>query len=350
MRMLLAGSALIAGCATGMAKDAIVGETVPGLTEVTWVQGEPVSAFEDGEVYVLDFWATWCGPCIRAMPHMNELAAKHENDATFIGVHIWPRESSAPPSEWIEKRKADGKEVFEFAIAEDIDRRTAETWMDPNARTGIPTTMVINGDGRLVWMGHPMELDEPLQQIIDGTYDLEAKLPEYRTQIAAASDMRAAMDARESGDAATLMRKGLEAIRAAPDNYGHYAGRIYRSLLVDAADKDLAEVFLSRVLTTPVGKNPHQLNGIAWQIATEYPAEQRDLNVALVLARKSCEMLDYEDASSLDTLARVHYEMGNLDLAIQEQRRAIDAAGENEGMREQLEAVLDEYEDAAAKR
>lgn len=348
MRILVMTGAACVVAAAACGGEAIIGERAPALSEVTWVKGEPVSSFEVDRVYVLDFWATWCGPCIRAMPHMNELASKHADDATFVGVHIWPRETSEPPAEWLAKREAEGKDVFSFAIAEDIDGRTAKAWMDPNARTGIPTTMVIDGQGRLVWMGHPMELDEPLQQIIDGTYDLDAKLPEYRAQVAAASDMREAMAARDAGDPATMMRKALAAISAAPESYGHYASRVYQHLMVDAADKDLAEVFLSRVLTTPVGKDAYQLNGLAWAIATEFPEDRRDLGLAEVLARKSCEMLDYEDSSSLDTLARVHYELGNLDKAIEWQRKAVEKSGENERLRAAMQEVLDGYEKEAA--
>jgi thiol-disulfide isomerase/thioredoxin len=50
-----------------------VGDDAPPLVQGTYVQGEPVREFEQGKVYVVEMWATWCGPCVQAMPHVTEL-------------------------------------------------------------------------------------------------------------------------------------------------------------------------------------------------------------------------------------------------------------------------------------
>ena len=42
-----------------------------------WIQGEGPVSFEPGKVYVFECWATWCGPCVALIPHVNELHEKY---------------------------------------------------------------------------------------------------------------------------------------------------------------------------------------------------------------------------------------------------------------------------------
>jgi thiol-disulfide isomerase/thioredoxin len=53
---------------------------------MTWIKGQPVTRFEPGHVYVVEFWATWCGPCAAAMPHLSELQKKYAGRLTVVGV------------------------------------------------------------------------------------------------------------------------------------------------------------------------------------------------------------------------------------------------------------------------
>src|SRR5262245_46540030 len=49
-----------------------VGDPAPLLKVTKWLQGDEVKGFETDKTYVVEFWATWCGPCIVMMPHMSE--------------------------------------------------------------------------------------------------------------------------------------------------------------------------------------------------------------------------------------------------------------------------------------
>src|SRR5947208_1155637 len=46
-----------------------VGDRAPGLSVSKWLKGEPVTQFQPGKVYVVEFWATWRQPCIKSIPH-----------------------------------------------------------------------------------------------------------------------------------------------------------------------------------------------------------------------------------------------------------------------------------------
>ncbi|MFR4418059.1 MAG: TlpA disulfide reductase family protein [Akkermansia sp.] len=57
---------------TVASEDALPSLALDGLPDV-WIQGTPVKEWEKDKVYIFEFWATWCGPCLAAMPHMEQL-------------------------------------------------------------------------------------------------------------------------------------------------------------------------------------------------------------------------------------------------------------------------------------
>ena len=78
-----------------------LGDPAPPLTVSSWVKGDKVEKFEPGKMYVVEFWATWCGPCLESIPHLTELAHKYKDKGVrFIGVDIWEQDAgwSSPSS------------------------------------------------------------------------------------------------------------------------------------------------------------------------------------------------------------------------------------------------------------
>src|SRR5262245_48165741 len=63
-----------------------IGDKAPALAIEKWVKGTPVESFQNGKVYVVEFWATWCSPCVAGMPHLTELQKKFKaKGVTVIG-------------------------------------------------------------------------------------------------------------------------------------------------------------------------------------------------------------------------------------------------------------------------
>ncbi len=145
------------------------GDAAPALSIEQWLQGSPVSGFEAGKVYVVEFWATWCPPCVAAIPHLNEVQSQHP-DIVVIGVAGSERRPAAgQPDTRVDKLKefiAKRGEGMSYRVAYDDDRSMPKAWMEPAGQGGIPCTFIVGRDGKIAWIGHPVAMDKPLAAAI----------------------------------------------------------------------------------------------------------------------------------------------------------------------------------------
>src|SRR3954468_7822384 len=64
------------------------GQPAPEIRTGQWIKGTPVTSFEKDKIYIVEFWATWCGPCLESIPHLTEIAYKYRNEVSVIGVSV----------------------------------------------------------------------------------------------------------------------------------------------------------------------------------------------------------------------------------------------------------------------
>src|SRR2546422_5100639 len=160
-----------------------VGNPAPKLQVSRWVQGEPVKDFEDDKAYIVEFWATWCGPCVASIPHVNELHQKYKDKGlVVIGQNVWENDTSK-----VEPFITKMGEKMTYRVALDNGAgnkgKMAQTWMEAADQHGIPTAFIVNKQGKIAWIGHPMSLKESvLEQVLDGKFDVAKAATAYESK------------------------------------------------------------------------------------------------------------------------------------------------------------------------
>ncbi|RWN91772.1 TlpA disulfide reductase family protein [Mesorhizobium sp.] len=144
----------------------------PPIKVDDWLRGEPLANFQPGKVYLVEFWATWCGPCVAAMPHLVELKEKY-NDRGFEVVGVAASEQAPTADEARTKLDAWLTERFpnlNYRIAFDYTGEMNRLWMEASSSLGIPTSFVVDRDGHIAFIGHPSELDDILPNVLNGSW------------------------------------------------------------------------------------------------------------------------------------------------------------------------------------
>lgn len=282
-----------------------VGDKAPALSINKWVKGAPVTEFAPGKVTVVEFWATWCGPCKASMPHLSELQKEYKDKGvTIIGVTSTdPRNSLAG----VEKMTAEKGDTMGYTVAWDQDRQTSNAYMIAAAQPGIPTAFIVDQTGTIAWIGSPFKMDEPLAKIVAGSWDVAAARSEFEPmQQANIGSMRFSMAAKKK-DTAGMLEHG-------------------------------------RKLVETSGSDSQTMNFVAWTIVDpargiDFSTNKKLAELGMDAAKRANEATGNKEAGLLDTLAWAYFANGDKENAIATEKMAIGLAEDDE-TRKELEAAL----------
>lgn len=377
-----------------------IGSAAPAIDVEHWVsdgkgQFGKVTEFEKGKVYIVEFWATWCGPCIASMPHLAETQKKYSDKGVqiisisdedietvnkFLERKFGNQQDEEEAAEDDQKESEDagpatyGELTSAYCLTTDPDGSVQKDYMEAAGQNGIPTCFIVGKEGHIEWIGHPMEMDEPLSKVVSDKWDRVAYHAEFKKAQRRDTLVQKIMVAAQGGETEEAM--GM--LREAREEYADDAEFLtmleqfefqiqimpiiqkFRSGETEEAEKDLTAfaesatgsakfranviLFQMAMQAENTGKaaetlkgissmdaEPEVLNQLAWSVY-EMAAESADTSADLVdaarsVAEKAVE-LDPENGVILDTLAHLVHLQGNLDRAIELQTRAMKNPGQ----------------------
>jgi len=101
-----------------------------------------------GKPLLVEFWATWCPPCRKSIPHLNEIYSKYRSKGLEIVGITDENEATV--------KKFQRQVPMDYSVAVNTPQSVYEQF----GIEGIPTAFLVDKGGKIVWTGHPMELTE----------------------------------------------------------------------------------------------------------------------------------------------------------------------------------------------
>jgi thiol-disulfide isomerase/thioredoxin len=285
------------------------GDPAPPLAVSIWLRGAEVKSFEPGRVYVVEFWATWCGPCIQIMPHMGDLQDEYRDKrVTFIGLASEANDKEAKVNAFVAKRGA--KLGYTFAFDSGSETHTA--YMKASGQNGIPCSFVVDEHGKIAYIGHPLFLDFVLPKVLDGTWDEKA-----------AADTLAAADKDFDATYAVMMtttnsaEAGLKALAKFDAKWPVFADNVYMiqpklGLLVRGKQFPEAKELAEKLIAKAVARGDTSgLRSVSTALRDDSTKDHADLRALATRAVEASYDLDQENPATLLNLLEVYASAGD---------------------------------------
>ena len=193
---------------------ALPGDPAPPIRGSAWLRGTPITKYQPGHFYVVDLWASWCAPCLDAMPLLRRYEARFPQKLTVVAMNVWEMSPQRLPQLIASRADSMPSHVVKDSIPagkEANEGLNAAAFMGLSDWISIPRTYLIDGRGRVAWIGTPRDLERPLSEVMAGTWDLQKHAGEY------ARDMEAELrfqSAFAPVQAALMAKRWEEAIQA----------------------------------------------------------------------------------------------------------------------------------------
>lgn len=135
-----------------------VDDPAPSLSAFRWIRGDSLEGFSTESFYLIEFGATWCKPCIEAIPELSNLQREFGQQLKVISVFVMernPRDDKYIQTIQTFVKKHSDK--IEYSIAADWpDGRMQKDWLSAAQLQGIPHLFIVDSQGYIRWIGNAL--------------------------------------------------------------------------------------------------------------------------------------------------------------------------------------------------
>lgn len=324
-----------------------IGSKAPAIDIEHWLSdGEgkftKVSQFQPSKVYVLEFWATWCAPCVASMPHISKLQTEFvDRGVQIIGIS---NEELDEVKEFLQQENKKAKATFAeitktYCLTTDPDSSATEEYLGGLQAEGIPFSVIVGKEGLIEWFGHPLEMDKPLAAVVDGTWDREAfKAAQAESEITN-EDLKAfeetfsqASELAESGEIEEAMALLDEAVEESESTAIKNMYQSVRHQFTVIFRKGKEAVDAMQALIDEAGSDADELGSLLSMFCSVHTEQAIDDEVLKLIRKTADEAIKEEKESFIlqYALGQILHIEGDLDGAIASTENAIK--------------ILDDYE------
>ncbi|MFC1758276.1 TlpA disulfide reductase family protein [Planctomycetota bacterium] len=325
------------------AQQLTIGSDAPDLDIEHWVQdGEgkfkPVTTFEKGKVYVVEFWATWCPPCVASMPHLAELQTKYADQGVqIVSISDEPLDTVTA---FLEKNVPESEKTFAeltrvYCLTTDPDGSSQASYMAAAEQRGIPTSFIVGKDAHIEWIGHPMKMDEPLASVVADKWDRAGFLAKFAKKKEIEITLSKITATAGKGDFESAISKIDELLKEPLIETEEFARQkqsvnMFRPIFVVLSgspegvklmEKDAEQAGDDWAKNTQVGLNAFR----AFEMNKDLPedAAKQYLSIGLEAIKKADELRP-DNLQIMQAYAFLLHRNGDLDKAIETQTRFVD--------------------------
>ena len=339
----------------------VVGSIAPKLNVEHWVQNgagkfPKVTDFKSGRVYVVEFWATTCGPCVQSMPHLAELQTNYADKGLQI-VSI-----SSEPVEVVNaflenelrddtgKRKKISEVTKAYCLTTDPDGSSDADYMQAAHQNGIPCAFIVGKDAKIEWIGHPMEMDDILVSVLADKWDRKKYIAEQQLIEEIQTTIGGLTRRKKFAEAVAAIDGYIAKISDRRIQFGLYKSKIDMQIRSSADIKDITKSYED--LFASCAEEPLFVQDVAWSAYEAYVENRlqskKIIRTSIAAVEKALPLVEGATKANLfDTIARLYSGIGDLLPAIQAQTQAVKLSdGSDQGS---FKEFLQELQNEAKK-
>jgi thiol-disulfide isomerase/thioredoxin len=341
-----------------------IGDPAPAMNVESWVRGNPVKEYEKGKVYVVDFWATWCGGCIASFPHLSAIADKYKDNVRFISVDSYEidvlKKGGNPTAAVKAFLATTPGQRLKVDVSVDRDSAMFKTWIKPLRRQGFPTTFIIDQEGKLAWIDVNLDqLDWVLQQVVTRKWDNKKSLAIMEQRDAIEDQFFKTFQEKDSGTKRKKYQEILSACESLEKQYPDRkdAAAFYKVMALSELDKAKVPAQLEDMAANPLSRYIH-LDDAAGLMLRRTDLTHRDyaaiakVQERLLLNEHNGTGRGGKTVRVYEGLAKTYSLMGTFKKAVDYQQNAIEIAKKEKASADQLKklnATLSNYKAQKSK-
>lgn len=345
------------------------GQKAAEISDLKWLKGEAVTIFpkekKREKIIVIECWASWDKGCQLAIPVLAAIQKKYKDQVIVVAI-------SKEKEEALKKFLDQSGKNISYRIARDGTGSTVDLYNGSDTR--IPLTLVVDKSGKVIWRGHPFELDPVLKNITNGTFDLEkqkkiSKLQKELQSFLQIEDFKQVINTSEkilaidpANDIAMRVRLFVfENRKQLPEAIDFICSQITKNpdivelyfIKLDLMQrKNTSTEELEKEMSNIAEKfkdNADALHQLAWFAVNQIKFGDAPIDLALTSAEKAVELeLRSQDqdpvklANFFNTLAKNYYMAGMIEKAIESQEKTCKLL-KDDTVEQEAKQLLDYY-------